>query len=137
MPFTYAREGVYHPTVTMTDAAGRQFSASTVVLVDDPATITARFQARWNSFKDRLGAGDIPGALAHLTPTLQPRFQGTFQQLAPDLPAIAAGLGEVQVTGQVGNIAEGVVVQNVNGTAYLRFIYFRRAVSGQWFIEEM
>ena len=135
--FTYARPGLYFPTATITDAGGTQSTATTVVNVEDPQTVTTRFQGLWTSLKARLGAGDVPGALAHLAPNLQPRFQAVFQQLQTDLPAIAASLGDLEVLEQVGDLAETAIVQQENGTPFLYFIYFRRDGLDRWLIEEM
>jgi len=133
---TYTGAGLMLPTLRATDDQGRVYTATTVVNIEAPDTVTARFQALWTSFKARLQAGDIPGALAHLTPKLQARFQTVFQ-LGADLPAIGAGLGNLEVLNQVGNLAETVIVQAENGTPSLYFIYFRRTPLGQWLIEEM
>ena len=135
--FTYARPGLYFPTATITDAGGTQSTATTVVNVEDPQTVTTRFQGLWTSLKARLGAGDVPGALAHLAPNLQPRFQAVFQQLQTDLPAIAASLGDLEVLEQVGDLAETAIVQQENGAPFLYFIYFRRDGLDRWLIEEM
>ncbi len=60
---TYTGSGLLFPTLRATDDQGTQHTATTIVNLEDPITVTARFQARWNSFKARLRAGDIPGAL--------------------------------------------------------------------------
>ena len=135
--FTYARPGLYFPTATITDAGGTQSTVTTVVNVEDPQTVTTRFQGLWTNLKARLGAGDVPGALAHLAPNLQPRFQTVFQQLRTDLPAVAASLGDLEVLEQVGDLAETAIVQQENGAPFLYFIYFRRDSLGRWLIEEM
>jgi sugar lactone lactonase YvrE len=135
--FTYARPGLYFPTATVTDAGGTQSTVTTVLNVEDPQTVTSRFQGLWTSLKARLGAGDVLGALAHLAPNLQPRFQAVFQQLRTDLPAIAASLGDLEVLEQVGDLAETAIVQQENGAPFLYFIYFRRDGLGRWLIEEM
>jgi len=135
--FTYARPGLYFPAATITDAGGTQSTATTVVNVEDPQTVTTRFQGLWTNLKARLGAGDVPGALAHLAPNLQPRFQTVFQQLRTDLPAVAASLGDLEVLEQVGDLAETAIVQQENGAPFLYFIYFRRDGLGRWLIEEM
>jgi hypothetical protein len=112
-------------------------TATTVVLVEDPQVVTARFQALWTGFNGRLQTGDIPGALAFLAPVLRPRFQTVFQQLGSALPGIAAGFGNLHVTDQSGDLAEAVLVQvEANGPA-LYFIQFRRDGLGRWLIEEM
>ena len=135
--FTFTRPGLYFPSARVTDAQGKQSTVTAVVNVEDPQTVTTRFQGLWTSLKTRLGAGDVTGALAHLVPNLQPRFQAVFQQLQTDLPAIAAGLGDLEVLEQVGDLAETAMVQQENGAPFLYFIYFRRDSLGRWLIEEM
>ena len=105
--------------------------------VEDPQIVTARFQGLWTSLKARLQAGDVPGALAYLAPTLRPRFETVFAQLDANLPAIAASLGTLEVLEQVDELAETVIVQQENGVPMLYFIYFRRDSLGRWLIEEM
>ena len=134
---TYTTPGFKFPTLRATDDQGTTYTATTVVSVEDPQTVTTRFQTRWSSFKGRLQAGDVSGALTHLAPTLQPRFQRIFQQLGADLPTIAASLGDLEVLGQVGDLTEAVIVQQENGVPFLHFIYFRRDSRGRWLIEEM
>ena len=134
---TYTAPGLVFPILRAIDDQGTIYTARTIVNVDDPLVVTARFQGRWNSLKGRLQAGDNAGALTHLAPSLQPRFQAIFQQLGSDLPTIAAGLGDVQVLEQAGDLAETVIVQQKNGVPFLYFIYFRRDSLGRWLIEEM
>lgn len=134
--FTYT-PGLYFPRATVAGAQGKQSTATAIVNVEDPQTVTTRFQGLWTSLKARLGAGDFAGALAHLAPNLQSRFQAVFQQLQTDLPAIAAGLGDLEVVEQVGDLAETAIVQQENGAPFLYFIYFRRDSLGRWLIEEM
>jgi hypothetical protein len=134
---TYTGAGLVFPTLRATDDQGRVYTATTVVSIEDPDAVTARFQALWASFQARLQAGDIPGALAHLTPKLQARFRTIFQDLGTALPTIAAGLGDLEVLDQVGNLAETVILQAEEGAPMLYFIYFRRNLFGQWLIEEM
>jgi hypothetical protein len=134
---TYTTAGVYSPVLRVTDDQGVTYTATTVVSVEDPSVVTARFQGLWTSFKGRLQAGDIQGALNHLAPVARARFQTVFQQLGPDLPTIAAGFDNLEVLEQIENIAETIIVQQENGSPKLYFIYYRRDSLGRWLIEEM
>ncbi|MGH7207862.1 MAG: hypothetical protein ACREIL_00610, partial [Nitrospiraceae bacterium] len=134
---TYTSAGLRFPILRATDELGTIYAATTIINVESAQTVTARFQSRWNSLKDRLQAGDLPGALAHFAPDVQAGFQGIFQRLAQDLPTIAAGLGQLEVVEQVGSLAEAILVQQESGVPVLHFIYFRRDSLGRWLIEEM
>jgi hypothetical protein len=134
---TYTSAGLYFPVLRATDDQGAVYAARTRVLVEDPQTVINRFQSLWSQFKLRLQASDIPGALMFLAPVVQQRFQDVFQQLGPNLPAIAAGLGAMQVVDQLDDLAETLIIQLEDGVPMLHFIYFRRNSAGQWLIEEM
>ncbi|MGH2362872.1 MAG: hypothetical protein ACRDGM_20280, partial [bacterium] len=133
----YSSSGLLFPTLRATDDQGASYTARTIVNVENPQTVTTRFQGLWTGLKARLQARDIPGAVAHLAPSLQPRFQAVFQQLGADVSAIAAAIGDIEVLEQVGDLAEAAIVQQENGTPFLYFIYFRRDRLGRWLIEEM
>jgi hypothetical protein len=135
--FTYGEAGIFTPTVRVIDSAGRTIAATTVVLVEDAHTVTTRFQALWASFRARLQAGDVPGALAHLAPALQPRFRTVFEQLGSALPTIATALTDLHVTEQTGDLAEAVIRQAEASGPALYFLQFRRDGLGRWLIEEM
>ncbi len=134
---TYTRPGLYFPRVRAVDADGGVHVSSTVVLVSDPTAVVAGFRAIWSSFTARLRAGDVAGALGFLAPPLRSRLEHVFVQLGADLPAIVAGLGALQVTEQLGDLAEGVLVQGEAAGPALHFIQFRRDTLGRWLIEEM
>ncbi len=133
----YTTPGLYWAVLRATDDQGVTHTATALVNVEDPLVVRARFQATWTSLKDRLLAGDIQGALDHLTPSIRPRFEAAFQQLGGDLPAIAAGLGNIEVLEQLDDIAEAAIVQQENNSPMLYFIYYRRDILGRWLIEEM
>ena len=134
---TYTTPGVYFPVLRATDDQGVRYTAATVISVADPSAVTMRFQGLWTSFKQRLQAGDIQGALNHLAPVVRARFEAVFEKLGPDLPAIAAGFDNLQVLEQIEDIAETVLVQQENGSPRLYFVYYRRDNLGRWLIEEM
>jgi hypothetical protein len=134
---TYIRPGLYFPTVRAVDADGGVHVSSTVVLVSDPTAVVAGFRAIWSSFTARLRAGDLAAALGFLAPPLRSRLEHVFVQLGADLPSIVAGLGTLQVTAQLGDLAEGVLVQSEPAGPALYFIQFRRDGLGRWLIEEM
>lgn len=135
--FTYARSGLYFPAATVRDGQGGEFTVTTVVLVEPPAAVTARFQSLWNGFRARLVAGDTSGALSYLSPAIQPQFGQVFQALGAKLPNIAASLENLVVVEQVDDLAETAVARQEEGSSFLYFIYFRRDGLGRWRIEEM
>jgi len=86
--FTYAQPGLFFPRVTVTDASGNQFTASTFVQVYDQLALNTLLQSKWTGLKDALLAGDIPRALTHVAVPSRPRYEALFRALAPRLPNI-------------------------------------------------
>ena len=121
----------------ITDVTGAQVTVTTVVQVDSPAVAEARITAVWASFKALLQAGDIPGALGHLSPKIQAQFEAIFQALGGNLPAVAALLETPVLLKQFGDLSEAAIVRQSDGGSSLFFIYFRRDSTGRWLIEEM
>src|SRR5262245_22905112 len=109
---TYSTSGLRFPTVRATDEQGVTYTSSTVVLAGDPETVSARFDTLWAGFKARLQVGDATGALSFIAPTLRARMERVFQDLGPDLSAIASTFGDLHVTDQVGELAEAVLVRD-------------------------
>jgi hypothetical protein len=110
---------------------------TTVLEVEAGAAVVARLRTVWDSFKARLAAGDVVGALAYLSPGIQPKFEQIFLSLGANLPSAAGVLGTPLILEQIDDLAEAAVVRQEGGVARLYFIYFRRNALGQWLIEEM
>jgi hypothetical protein len=134
---SYSTPGLWFPTLRVMDDQGLSYTTTTVLLVSDPASVTARFDALWAGFKSRLQAGDVPGALSFVAPSLRPRMERVFQDLGVDLPAVASGFGDLHVTDQSGELAEAILLQDEPSGRELYFIQFRRDSLGRWLIEEM
>jgi len=135
--FTYSQPGLYFPLATVQDASGGRLSLTTVVLVESPATVTARFQNLWNGFTASLVAGDKPGALTQLSPAIRSQFARIFQALGPTVSTIAGSLENLAVVENLDDLAEAVILRRDGATSFLYFIYFRRDSLGRWLIEEM
>ncbi|MFS8084440.1 MAG: hypothetical protein ACMG6H_02335, partial [Acidobacteriota bacterium] len=45
---------------------------------------------------NRLAAGDLAGAAAHMTTTVRQRYSDAFARLAPSMPAVVENIGTVE-----------------------------------------
>ncbi len=133
----YSTAGLWFPTLRVVDDQGVIYTASTTLVASDPAAVSARFDALWSGLKSRLQAGDVTGALSFIAPTLRARMEQVFDDLGSSLPAAATALGDLNVTDQLGDLAEAVVVRDEPSGPQLYFIQFRRDALGRWLIEEM
>lgn len=88
----YAMPGLYFPRLTVTDDAGRAWFWTAVVDVFDPAELDARLQARWNSLRAALAAGDAEAAAAQFVSHARDLYRRNFELMRDRLPQLAQDL---------------------------------------------
>jgi sugar lactone lactonase YvrE len=135
--FTYAQPGLYFPRVRVVDAQGRTIVAVGMVHVMDRVTFDATLRLKWDSLRAALGRGDIDGALLLVANGEKDKYRRAFQDLSPDLAAIAAHLRDITPLSFDGGIAEYVTTRDHDGTTFVHFIYFLQDVDGLWKIVAM
>jgi len=126
--FTYPREGVYRPTVFLTDPTGQRFTSSLMVSVTSLASLVQQ----WDNMKAALGRADPEGALQALAKGVRDRYRLALQALGTDLPAIAASIGDIQILSVEGGMAEGITVRVEDGEPRVYFIYLTPDDDGTW-----
>ena len=62
---TYTTEGIYYPTVTVTDDQGNMYTDSIGMTVLNKAKIDALLKSKWSKVKSLLATKDIEGALGN------------------------------------------------------------------------
>ncbi|WP_244082553.1 Ig-like domain-containing protein [Desulforhabdus sp. TSK] len=67
------------------------------LLVLDKNSLDGLLRARWNGMKGELAAGKIAGALSYFLPRSRERYGAVFNDLSERLPAIAAGMQEIEM----------------------------------------
>lgn len=113
--FTYSQPGLYLPTLTATDATGKTYTSTVVLLVSDRASLEALLQARWNAMKDALRAGDIAAAGQLIFPRARARYVEGFTAMAADLPGIDAILTPVRLVRVRGRVATLEMIRTDGG----------------------
>lgn len=83
VPFTYARPGLYVPSVRLIDTRGAVHTAVTVVHVVDRTALDLRLQAVWTEFKNALRASDLVRAARMLHSSTRGRYQAQLARLSP------------------------------------------------------
>ncbi|MBI5895681.1 MAG: hypothetical protein HZB24_06660 [Desulfobacterales bacterium] len=96
-PLTIDGPGLYRLTVEATARDGRIFTDETAVLVYDRDQLDALLQAKWNAMKERLAAGDVPGAVKHYANGTKGDYETIFTSIGSQLPQIAQQMGPIQM----------------------------------------
>ncbi|MBI5694412.1 MAG: PKD domain-containing protein [Nitrospirae bacterium] len=132
---SYASEGLYFPTVTVTDANGEKYFRTTVVNVFPMPDLANK----WDRMKGALTAGDAEAASGYFSLSTRDGYRSTFQALA-DAGALAgavAGMGEMRVVNTRGNIAEGDMRVVQDGKEYSFYVLFVKDDDGIWRIKSL
>jgi sugar lactone lactonase YvrE len=130
--FTYATPGLYYPRVAGTTPEGQVINVGTLVHVVDHQALDAALRAKWNTFRAALAAGDIEGALFLVGEAYKAKYRRVFNDLAPDLPVVAATLRDLLEVSLSNDIAEFATTQDRDGSTFVHLVYFLRDIDGIW-----
>lgn len=128
--------GIYQARVTAS-TAGQSRESVLPYVVRQVSSQDAMLRGIVEAMRARLRAGDIPGAMAYFTAAAAARYRPAFEQLSSSLPAVADQLGTVVEGKFAGDVAEYLVVQELNGDRQGFFIYLIREADGVWRISQL
>jgi len=135
--YAFTQAGVYLATATATDSQGNLLTASAVIQVFDPSSLDISLRAKWADFRAALTRSDIEGALIYIANGAKEKYRRVFQDLLPDLPAIAADLRDLTPTLFQHGIMEYGTTRNVGGETFVYLVYFMVDGDGVWKIVTM
>lgn len=134
--FTYARPGVYAPSVQVTDSRGQVHSATGLVHVYDMVALDARLQAAWQGLKAALRAGDVARAVTFIHSDSRERYHDHFTQLGQLSPSTLASIDQHLTTIRLVEVGFGGAKYEMlrpRGGETLAFsIWFQLDLDGIW-----
>ncbi len=132
-PHVYSANGLYFPTITITDVNGNKYSKTTIVNVAPVPDL----KAKWNSMVTALTSGDISGAAEYFSLGTRDAYQKQFQALkdAGVLAQAISGMGDMEITKTMGNAAEGDMRVTQDGKDYSFYVLFVKDEDGIWRIK--
>ena len=128
----YTTEGIYYPTLTVTDIQGNTYSDTIAITVLDKEQIDALLKGKWEGMKGALAEGDIEGALKYFIGRSKERYGIIFSALKDQFPTILQTFVEFNIVNVFENIAEYEIVANENGVLYSYPGIFIRGGDGIW-----
>jgi hypothetical protein len=136
---SYETEGVYYPTVTVTDDQGMTYTNTIAIIVLNQTDLDALLQAKWNAMKTALGNQDVADSLNYYTADKQAHYNQTFTDIYDYLPQFVQDMQDIQLIYSRDNMAkyrirktETYAGQTMDITYY---IYFVIDSDGIWKIE--
>jgi hypothetical protein len=134
LTYTYAREGLHVATLVVRDKTSGVAVTSRVPINVIPRPDLA---ALWSAFRAALARGDRQAALAHVASEDRGRYQRVLDDLGPDLPAVAAALGDATPLVVTPSYATASALRRHDGASEAFLIHFVRDGDGVWRIASM
>jgi len=136
-PFVFTQPGVYLATAIATDTQGTQSTVRALIQVFDQSAVDASLQAKWADFRAALARSDIEGAVVNVANGAKEKYRRVFQDLMPNLPAIAADLRDLTPTLFQDGIMEYGTARDLGGETFVYLVYFMLDEDGVWKIVTM
>jgi hypothetical protein len=132
--FTYARPGVYFPTVRLTNVSGVTNAVTGMVQVFDGVSLDVLLQAKWATLRNALNRDDIESAVAMFAETSRDAYRDQFTALADGgvLGQVANDLGGIALMRFRDRAAEYDLRVARNGTEYSFLVLFVIDTDGVW-----
>ena len=134
---TFAKAGIYTPSVTVTDADGNSYTQTVVIVVQDKTALDQKLKAIWNSFTATLATSDTQTASTFLSSSARIRYAPVFNTLASQMPTIVAKWGIPQTGALDTEIAEYTIGRIISSEKRRYFILLLRDGRGVWQIDTM
>ncbi len=132
----YSTEGVYYPTITVTDSQSNTYTDTIAIVVLNVTELDALLQAKWSAMKTALGNQDVDGALNNFAGSSRDHYNVFFTALISQLPQIVQDMQEIQLIYSENNMAKYRIRKNeVFGAQTLEityYIYFVIDFDGVW-----
>lgn len=130
--YTYTTDGIFYPTLTITDGQGNTYSDTIAITVLNKTEIDTLLKGKWEGMKAALAEGNIEGALKFFIERSKERYRSIFEALKDQLPVILGTFIEFNIVNVYDIIAEYEIVANENGQLYSYPGVFIKNGNGIW-----
>ena len=134
--YTYLSEGIYFPTLIITDDQGDTYSDTTAVTVQNKTEMDTLLRGKWKKMKTHLIGQDIKGALNYYLDESKQLYSDIYTAFYDQLPQFAQEMNDIQPiymkssTAKYRLIADEKYNGNIETITY--YIYFVLCKDGLW-----
>ena len=136
MSVTYTIEGIYYPTVTVTDTEGYTYSDTIAIVVLNASDLDALLRAKWEAMTNSLSTEDITTALTYISESTRTDYEEMFNALIGQLSSIVATATEFNLISNTDHIVKYELVTTENSELYAYEVVFIKNKDGIWMILE-
>lgn len=129
---TYDQEGLYFPTVIITDDQQHRYAETAAVNALSMARINALILQRWNGMRTALQNKDADGAAAFFADSAKEMYRQNFTLMKEIMPQMAADLGTPRFVKFFGDGAFYELTSVRDGKEYSFHVEFIKDQDGLW-----
>lgn len=134
----YGSPGIYTARVNVFSQSGSLiYTATQALYVSTVQEVAKTVRSVYTGLIGRLVDGNTTSALNAFLKDNQQHYSNIFTNLGSDLPAAAAQLGQISRLNLTGDMAEVVLLRNVDGNVAAFFVYLVLGDDGIWRIDSM
>ena len=130
--FTYNSEGIYYPTISVTDDQGNTYSDTFAITVISKTEIDTLLKGKWEGMKGALTTANVERALEMFVESSREMYRYNFNLLSSILPIITKDLGNVRLMNITDDVAEYEMPAIQDGIEYSFYIQFVKDSDGIW-----
>ena len=136
----YTTEGIFYPTITVTDNQGNTYSDTIAVTVFSKTEIDSLLKGKWEGMKGALNRGDIEGALSYFAYDSKEKYRTSFTRLQDKIQSIVSNMQNIELIYVKEDIAKYRITREQVFDGQIRtityYIYFSKNRDGIWQIEQ-
>ncbi|HWR59646.1 MAG TPA: PKD domain-containing protein [Thermodesulfovibrionales bacterium] len=130
--YTYTTEGIFYPTVTVTDDQGNSWTDSIAVTVLNKTQIDALLKGKWEGMKAKLISGDIEAALTYYSEISKQNYRDAFGSLNSKLGLIFGYPERLKLIDMSDGQAKYEYIVSEPDGSYSYPLIFERDSNGAW-----
>jgi len=134
--FTYNSEGVYYPTISVTDDQGNAYSDTIAITVMNKTEIDTLLKEKWEGMKGELSTHNIEKAVAYFLSSSQERYRYIFTSLLNSLQDIITDMHAMEIVSIEEGVAEYRIKRQEDVRDVTYYIYFVLDQNGLWKIQQ-
>ncbi|MGE5810897.1 MAG: hypothetical protein ACM339_05310, partial [Ignavibacteria bacterium] len=133
---TFSTEGIYYPTITITDDQGNINSDTIAIVVLSKEELDALLKGKWHGMKEALIDKNVEKAMNCFLSSSRERYRYIFNSLLDSLPDIVAGMQEIEMISGEDKVAEYRIKRVEDEGDITYYIYFMLDGDGLWKIRQ-
>ncbi|MBI5674557.1 MAG: fibronectin type III domain-containing protein, partial [Nitrospirae bacterium] len=133
---TYTAEGIYYPTITITDSQSNTYTDTIVIVVLNATQLDALLSAKWEAMRSSLSIQDTTTALIYISSETRASYDEMFNAVVDQLPSIVTTQTAFTLISIKENVAEYELVTSEGGIIYSYEVIFIKNENGIWMIQD-